>query len=331
MIVAELTGDVQTDYYYDESGNVFGFKRGNSEYYYIRNGQGDIIGILDSSGTQIVSYVYDSWGKLVSISGSQADTIGEANPFRYRGYYYDTETGLYYLQSRYYDSEVGRFLNIDSVMGVNGDIHTYNLFAYCGNNPVNRADPTGCMFIADDLVFGIVVVCVVVLFVAAEAAIYSQSSAPVFGNNALKLPDTPQLNSNDENKILKFPVPPIAFPDVAPPVSVPKSQPDFSPDSEDAYTKIWRADYVKGVGVEILYPVSYEQALASLLSGSTNSFMCVDGATAKMLTNGFRGTRIYEIDKGKENVPGYYYHYHLDSKHGNPHIWHLGAKLVNWR
>ena len=143
LILSEITGDVQTDYYYDESGNVFGFKRGDSEYYYIRNGQGDIIGILDSSGNQIVSYVYDSWGKLVSISGSQAETIGEANPFRYRGYYYDTETGLYYLQSRYYDPEVGRFLNIDSVMGVNGDIHTYNLFAYCGNNPVNRADPTG--------------------------------------------------------------------------------------------------------------------------------------------------------------------------------------------
>ena len=144
MRYTETTGDVQTDYYYyDESGNVFGFKRGDSEYYYIRNGQGDIIGILDSSGTQIVSYVYDSWGKLVSISGSQADTIGETNPFRYRGYYYDTETGLYYLQSRYYDPEVGRFINVDNAIGVNGDIHTYNLFTYCGNNSVNRVDPTG--------------------------------------------------------------------------------------------------------------------------------------------------------------------------------------------
>ena len=143
MIVAEVTGDVQTDYYYDESGNVFGFKRGDSEYYYIRNGQGDIIGILDSSGTQIVSYVYDSWGKLVSISGSQAETIGEANPFRYRGYYYDTETGLYYLNSRYYDPEVGRFINTDSLLGANGDVLASNLFVYCKNNPICQYDPTG--------------------------------------------------------------------------------------------------------------------------------------------------------------------------------------------
>ena len=142
MIVAEVTGDVQTDYYYDESGNVFGFKRGNSEYYYIRNGQGDIIGILDSSGTQVVSYVYDSWGKLVSISGSQADTIGETNPFRYRGYYYDTETGLYYLNSRYYDPEVGRWVNGDTVID-NASVIGTNVFIYCWNNPINYGDISG--------------------------------------------------------------------------------------------------------------------------------------------------------------------------------------------
>ena len=153
MIVAEVTGDVQTDYYYDESGNVFGFKRGNSEYYYIRNGQGDIIGILDSSGTQIVSYVYDSWGKLVSVTDASgndksgdASFIGNLNPFRYRGYYYDTEIGLYYVSSRYYDPEAGRFINADTT-----DILTTtplaltdkNLFAYCDNNPVVRKDSSG--------------------------------------------------------------------------------------------------------------------------------------------------------------------------------------------
>ena len=154
MIVAEVTGDVQTDYYYDESGNVFGFKRGNSEYYYIRNGQGDIIGILDSSGTQVVSYVYDSWGKLVSVTDASgndksgdASFIGNLNPFRYRGYYYDTETGFYATGTRYYDPVVGRFINADTtdILTATPDKpnHDKNLFAYCDNNPVVRADNGG--------------------------------------------------------------------------------------------------------------------------------------------------------------------------------------------
>ena len=148
-----MTNGVQTDYYYDESGNVFGFKRGNSEYYYIRNGQGDIIGILDSSGTQIVSYVYDSWGKLVSVTDASgndksgdASFIGNLNPFRYRGYYYDTETGLYYLNSRYYDPEVGRWINADDtdILAIDqGTPIQYNMFSYCHNNPVNMADLNG--------------------------------------------------------------------------------------------------------------------------------------------------------------------------------------------
>ena len=168
MIVAEVTGDVQTDYYYDESGNVFGFKRGNSEYYYIRNGQGDIIGILDSSGTQIVSYVYDSWGKLVSVTDASgndksgdASFIGNLNPFRYRGYYYDTETGLYYLNSRYYDPEVGRWINADGYVSTGQDMTGYNMFAYCGNNPVNRKDPTGQFWITALIVTAVVAVCAV--------------------------------------------------------------------------------------------------------------------------------------------------------------------------
>ncbi len=77
----------------------------SKEYFYVRNAQGDIIGLANGTGDQVVSYVYDTWGKQVSISGSLAGSIGELNPYRYRGYRYDTETGLYYLQSRYYNPE----------------------------------------------------------------------------------------------------------------------------------------------------------------------------------------------------------------------------------
>ena len=113
-------------------------------YYYITNLQGDVIAITDSSGTVKASYEYDAWGKLVSDEPTD-NSIGDINPLRYRGYYYDSETGLYYLQSRYYDPEVCRFINADEAnnLAANGDYVSYNLFAYCGNDPIGRIDPTG--------------------------------------------------------------------------------------------------------------------------------------------------------------------------------------------
>ena len=150
-ILTQITGSERFDFFYDDAGDLLGFKYGGNNYYYIRNLQNDIIGILDSAGTQVVSYVYDSWGKLASISGSAKDTIGVKNPFRYRGYYYDTESGLYYLNSRYYDAEIGRFVNSDATTGIVGEHQTHNVYAYCFNNPVNLADSTGYIALVDDI------------------------------------------------------------------------------------------------------------------------------------------------------------------------------------
>ena len=121
----------------------------NGEYYYIRNLQGDIIGLIDKNGTEVVSYSYDTWGKLISIEGSLKDTVGVKNPYRYRGYRYDTETGLYYLQSRYYNAEWGRFINADGIIGHTGELLNHNLFAYCKNNPKNASDSTGFRLVYD--------------------------------------------------------------------------------------------------------------------------------------------------------------------------------------
>ena len=107
------------------------------------NLQGDVIGIYDGNGNVVVEYTYDSWGKLISITGSLASTIGIKNPLRYRGYYYDTETSLYYLQSRYYDPETCRFINADSLLVAGDYLQGTNLFAYCLNNPVMYSDPSG--------------------------------------------------------------------------------------------------------------------------------------------------------------------------------------------
>ena len=76
--------------------------------------QGDVLGIMNANGVEVVSYAYDAWGKVLSVSGSLSSTVGAVNPFRYRGYYYDVETGWYYLNARYYDPNVGRLINADS-------------------------------------------------------------------------------------------------------------------------------------------------------------------------------------------------------------------------
>lgn len=116
-----------------------------AEYFYLKNAQGDVTGLVDSSGTQVVAYTYDAWGNILSTTGSMADSLGYTNPLRYRGYFYDTETGLYYVSSRYYNPRIGRFINTDDVdlLGINGDFASLNLFAYCGNNPVSREDTNG--------------------------------------------------------------------------------------------------------------------------------------------------------------------------------------------
>jgi YD repeat-containing protein len=106
-VTYETNGTDIIHYTYDPSGKLLSIYLNGTEYYYIRNAQGDIIGLFDNAGTKVVTYTYDAWGKLVSITGSLASTVGEKNPYRYKGYRYDSETGLYYLQSRYYNPEWG--------------------------------------------------------------------------------------------------------------------------------------------------------------------------------------------------------------------------------
>ena len=129
-------------YYYDSDGTREAMEYGGEVYYYLYNAQGDVLALYDNNLNIVTEYTYDSWGKVINITGSLAGTVGEINPFRYRGYYYDTETELYYLNSRYYDPETGRFINSDNQLSSN-DPTGFNIFTYCGNNPINRADPTG--------------------------------------------------------------------------------------------------------------------------------------------------------------------------------------------
>lgn len=146
QILAQKTGSNVMWFFYDSTGARVGLQYGNVTAYYMYNLQGDVIGLADAAtGKVIAKYLYDAWGKCISVENASGYTIGTDNPFRYRGYYYDTETGFYYLNSRYYDPEVGRFLNADAFASTDiSDVLSTNMFAYCENNPVNMADPNGC-------------------------------------------------------------------------------------------------------------------------------------------------------------------------------------------
>ena len=147
-ILAQKTGSDILWFNYDANGTRISITMPNGAvYYYAYNAQGDVIGLysVNQYGYFVpqVYYTYDAWGKVLSITGNMADTLGQQNPFRYRGYYYDSETQFYYLNSRYYDPEVGRFINADGQLTTGSDLSGMNLFAYCGNNPVIRTDSTG--------------------------------------------------------------------------------------------------------------------------------------------------------------------------------------------
>ena len=136
-------GSNSLHFYYDASGKPLSVVYNGTTYYYILSLQGDVVAILNSSGVSVVEYTYDAWGRLLTTTGSMASSLGLHNPLRYRGYVYDQETGLYYLQSRYYNPTIGRFISADAFVSTGQGILGHNMFAYCNNNPVMFSDPAG--------------------------------------------------------------------------------------------------------------------------------------------------------------------------------------------
>ena len=145
-ILQEKDGTKTIKYYYG-NGGVVGFNYNGTDYYYEKNLQGDITAIYNTSGVKQAEYVYDAWGKILSMTDSAGNDIsnntshvGYLNPFRYRGYYYDVETDLYYLESRYYDPETGRFIQPADVSSLNpSNVNGLNLYSYANNNPISIA------------------------------------------------------------------------------------------------------------------------------------------------------------------------------------------------
>lgn len=148
-IVYEKTGNNELYYLYDING-ISGLKYNNMIYLFLKNIQGDILGIIDSNSQLVAKYEYDSLGNIISIKNANGQIITDnthvaiVNPFRYRGYYYDKETELYYLNTRYYNPKWGRFLNADGIVCSNRDFSSYNLFLYVSNNYIKYSDTYGC-------------------------------------------------------------------------------------------------------------------------------------------------------------------------------------------
>ena len=156
----EKYGTTELWFFYDADGTPSGirYKNGDSinDYYFVCNWRGDVTEIYDSTGALAASYSYDAWGKVVSVKDASGAAItssthiANVNPIRYRGYYYDTETSLYYLKSRYYDPQVKRFLNADDsdiLQEEQNCLLQYNIYTYCFNNPANMNDDEGEMSI----------------------------------------------------------------------------------------------------------------------------------------------------------------------------------------
>ena len=157
-IVKETWGSNTLIPLYDLDNSVCGIKYNNTAYYFYKNLQGDVIAITDASGTVIARYVYDAWGRVLQVTDAHCNSvandsahIANINPFRYRGYYYDQETQLYYLQSRYYDPKVGRFINADKIIDFRNNAFC-NQFSYCHNNPVNSVEIEGAFALT---IFGV--------------------------------------------------------------------------------------------------------------------------------------------------------------------------------
>ncbi len=182
LVKTDYSGETTLTFTYCAEGTPSTVAYNGTTYYYATNLQGDVTAILDSTGAAVVTYTYDAWGKLLSTDGTMASTLGAVNPLRYRGYTYEPESELYYLQSRFYDPNLRRFISPDAFSSTGQGILGNNMFAYCPNNPVNYSDPTGEVILTA-LVVGVVAGAVIGGTIGGTAAYNSAKSSGLTGSD----------------------------------------------------------------------------------------------------------------------------------------------------
>lgn len=323
-LIALVKGNDTLLFYYDSDGSATSFSYNGRMYFYVKNLQGDVIRIIDLAGTEVASYVYDAWGNIKDTKGEP--TVRELNPIRYRGYVYDTETSLYYLQSRYYDPFTGRFLNADIYCDTNtGTSLSANMFAYCENNPVNYLDPNGYVALVDDLVYALIALSAATVAICSSS--YFQKGWSAFCNavgNGLSSIGNAIWNGASaawnwsKNKIKKAINAVEKFNTIVNADSKIKSKV-----KKHSKTRYWSATLKSGY-VNIGKSLSYSEAKSYVKNGK--SVFTVTKSEAKALAKSAYGGKKPvgpEIDKGKKGVLGYYWHFHVYGRKNKAHVWYL--------
>ena len=291
---------------YDSAGTPVGFVYNDIQYLYITNQNGDVIGIADAKGTPLVEYVYDEWGKLLEIYTAEEGNeeqlaLAQANPLRYRGYYYDTETGYYYLQSRYYDPELCRFISADSFDYINADTSTsVNAYAYCKNNPLIYSDPTGYNVggLAPIIFYGFITFTgLIVIFLLIYVIVSSLSGISIdFSFPSVSIPTPAEIaDANIRSTI-----------------------------GSNTNGTIYWAAIRSGSFVTIGQELTFNAAKAYVRSGMDVFAVDINAAYDLAYAACSKGKFPYgpEIDEGKNGTTGYYWHYHPNPR-TDAHIFYL--------
>ena len=304
QILREINSVATIDYLYDENGSPIGLTYKGTTYYYRKNLQGDIINITDSTGAKVVTYTYNAWGKIMSMTGNMELAVN--NPFRYRGYYYDVESGLYYLNSRYYDPQTGRFINaepnvdygkFDEGAGLNG----YNVFAYCANNPVMFKDDSGEFVISISIGIGSLLTWATYGIATAVGVGAGVAIGTAVADNIKKAQAFDDAIDQADSKIRRTV-------------------------KRNSKTRFWEA-FTNGRYVSIGRGLTFNQAVNNVKKGKhVFAVTKLEAESVARVAGGKTGRNNKplpnEIDRGKENIKGYYYHFHTYNRKGG-HVFYM--------
>ena len=311
---------------YDNEDSICGILYNSVSYYFVKNLQGDVIAITNANGAVVARYTYDAWGVPTTKEDTSGCNIATVNPFRYRGYYYDEEIKLYYLQSRYYDARVGRFIKSDipEMMLVQVEKASgTNLFAYCNNNAISGCDPMGILDATDVAHW---------LNISSVFAMFAESLYTAFTTTMTKIglyissifaPKATVAFWWQPWVVAGIVIAAVAIVLVAVSVAISKAQ---SKADENVRKKVsnkthtfYEAYFSSGI-VTVGAGITQAKAVARLKSGQ--NVFTMFGYNAKMICS-LAGSAVPMWHGKERNAPNYYNHYHVSKHINSAHCWYL--------